>query len=104
MAFVTQYSKGVPRVINSLCDNALLLAFSEGSKTVEPHHIQEACSDLQLLSLSSTARQAIPAPAPTPPAAVAFDIPNTFREPPPKPSLWARWAGKLGLAADGQQL
>ena len=103
MAFVAQYSKGVPRVINSLCDNALLLAFSEGSQTVEAHHIQEACSDLQLLALSGAARKAIPAPAPTS-AAVVFDIPNCFREPPPKASLWTRWAGKLGLAANGQQL
>jgi len=45
---VAQASGGVPRLINSLCGSALLLAFAESSLTVEPAHVTEAASDLDL--------------------------------------------------------
>jgi len=110
LAFVAQYSKGVPRVINSLCDNALLLAFGEGMHTVEARHVQEASDDLELLRMSVPASRPVPAltpaltPGPAPAAAIQFDIPRSLREPEPRPSLIARWAGKLGLVANAQQL
>ncbi len=40
---------GVPRLINQLCDHALLLAFSGGRRQVQPGDIEEAWGDLQQL-------------------------------------------------------
>jgi general secretion pathway protein A len=42
------FSGGIPRVINAICDNALLIAFAEKSKEVRPEHIIEAAKDLAL--------------------------------------------------------
>lgn len=42
------FSGGIPRVINAICDNALLIAFAESSKEVRPEHIIEAAKDLAL--------------------------------------------------------
>jgi len=41
-------SRGIPRVINTLCDNALLLAFGAGIARIGPEHIQEVASDLDI--------------------------------------------------------
>ena len=45
---VSQFSAGIPRVINSICDNALLIAYAEGSKVVTKEHISEVSRDLRL--------------------------------------------------------
>jgi general secretion pathway protein A len=45
---VCQFSSGIPRVINSICDNALLIAYAGGSKVVTQEHINEASRDLRL--------------------------------------------------------
>jgi len=49
-------SRGIPRVINAVCDNALMLAFSNASSVVDERHVREAAGDLKL-----------DLPAPTPP-------------------------------------
>ncbi len=41
-------SRGIPRVINTLCDNALLLAYGAGIARIGPEHIQEVASDLDI--------------------------------------------------------
>ena len=48
VSMIALWSKGIPRLINSICDNALLLAFSDSSRAVLPSHIQEAVRDLDL--------------------------------------------------------
>jgi general secretion pathway protein A len=45
---VALYSKGIPRLINILCDNALLIAFAGSEKAVTAHMIREAADDLRL--------------------------------------------------------
>ena len=45
---VCQFSAGIPRVINSICDNALLIAYAEGSKVVTKEHVNEVSRDLRL--------------------------------------------------------
>jgi len=42
------YSKGIPRLINIICDNALLIAYSISQKVVSPQIIEEVARDLQL--------------------------------------------------------
>ena len=46
---VFQATGGVPRLMNQVCDHALLLAYVAGRKTIEPANIEEAWADLQQL-------------------------------------------------------
>jgi type II secretory pathway predicted ATPase ExeA len=46
---VFKATDGVPRLINQLCDHALLLAYVAGSRIVVPAQIEEAWADLQQL-------------------------------------------------------
>jgi general secretion pathway protein A len=41
-------SRGIPRVINTICDNALLVAFGAGTRRIEPRHVQEVVADLDI--------------------------------------------------------
>ena len=45
---IATYSKGTPRLINVICDNALLVAYSLNQKTVQVEVIEEVARDLQL--------------------------------------------------------
>ena len=45
---VHQLAGGIPRIINNICDNALLTGFSEGSHTVTPEIIRMVADDLDL--------------------------------------------------------
>ncbi|MGE0827385.1 MAG: ankyrin repeat domain-containing protein [Candidatus Binatia bacterium] len=46
---ITFYVQGIPRLINIVCDNALLLAYSLSQKTVSAEMIEEVSQDLGLL-------------------------------------------------------
>jgi hypothetical protein len=46
---VHRVTDGVPRLINQVCDHALVLAYADGRKQLEPAHIEEAWADLQQL-------------------------------------------------------
>ncbi len=46
---VYQATDGVPRLINQVCDHALLLAYAAGRRQLEAVHIEEAWADLQQL-------------------------------------------------------
>jgi len=48
MGYIAQWSTGIPRLVNVLCDNALVLAFAEGSTLVTPKYVAEVASDLEL--------------------------------------------------------
>ena len=45
---IAAWSLGIPRLINSICDNALLIAFSAATQTVDADLIREACVELDL--------------------------------------------------------
>jgi general secretion pathway protein A len=46
---IALYSKGIPRLINIFCDNALLIAFATSHKTVSADVIREVAGDLRLV-------------------------------------------------------
>ena len=50
VAKIAHYSKGIPRLINIICDNALLIAFAASQKIVSTHIIDEVARDLRLES------------------------------------------------------
>ena len=45
---IAEWSEGIPRLINSLCDTALLMAFSDGCLSVEVQHVTAAATNLSL--------------------------------------------------------
>ncbi len=46
---IYQATDGVPRLINQLCDHALLVAFVAGRRIIQPANVEEAWADLQQL-------------------------------------------------------
>jgi general secretion pathway protein A len=45
---IASYSKGIPRLVNIICDNALLIAYGDSKKRVSSEIIKEVARDLQL--------------------------------------------------------
>jgi len=46
---IARISEGIPRLINVVCDNALLAAFGEQSQMVEASHVNDSCVELDLI-------------------------------------------------------
>jgi len=109
--------------INSICDNALLLAFAEKAQVVSAAHILQAAADLDLAQPAAQATDkkktagmegkpvageakaagepppaATPQEPPLPMAKVPeIRVPAFFGSEPRPKTLWNRWAEKLGL-------
>src|SRR5258708_35594226 len=45
---VFQYSRGVPRLINTICENALVSAYAASMRSVSVQVVKEVCADLRL--------------------------------------------------------
>lgn len=55
MILIVRYSGGIPRVINNICENALISAFARHKKSITPDVIEEVANDLRLhVSRTST--------------------------------------------------
>lgn len=48
IALVAKASKGIPRLVNSICDNALLLAYAGGERQIGVGHLYQVLRDLDL--------------------------------------------------------
>ena len=48
VASIAQSTRGIPRLINVTCDNALIEAFADETAIVEARHVLGVCRDLQL--------------------------------------------------------
>jgi type II secretory pathway predicted ATPase ExeA len=48
MAAIASASGGIPRLVNSICDNALLLAYGEGDSSITAQHVRQVLRDLDL--------------------------------------------------------
>ncbi len=96
---ISQASQGIPRVINVICDNALMEAFGEESAAVEARHVIGACHDLHLAG--TTPPQAVPAARavePLPPVdGYSMKTLERYALSDSKPSLLTKLASKLGL-------
>ncbi len=70
---IFRYTGGIPRLINSLCDTALICAFVENKKTVTAKIIDEAVNELQWVPYHE--RVGIKALKNKPTSAIEFDSP-----------------------------
>ena len=57
MGQIAFYSAGIPRLINIICDNALLLAFAASTKKITPQMIDEVVRDMGLRKEIQTSDQ-----------------------------------------------
>jgi general secretion pathway protein A len=93
-------SQGVPRIVNVLCDNALLTAFAEEASLVEQHHVLAVCRELQFAERLPKRTEP---PSAVPPPAVGVPIVEVspmrtlarYETAVPRRSLLARLAGRL---------
>jgi general secretion pathway protein A len=106
VAQIAEWSTGIPRLVNVLCDNALMVAFGEGVSVVTPSHVAEVAADLDLrpasrrngrrpISLERPSGASATAPA-TPPVA-AFPSIERYAPETVRPSMLTRWAAKVGV-------
>lgn len=67
--WIAQESHGIPRNINNICYNSMLLAYNRRLRYVTPEIVKEAAAGLDIAALASHAnRVAETVPAPAPPA------------------------------------
>jgi general secretion pathway protein A len=74
---ITHYSNGIPRLVNVVCDNALVIASAASKKHVSAEMIEEVARDLKL-----TGRSGVKAEATTTDAKLQEDSKGEFRSAP----------------------
>lgn len=94
VSVIAAISRGIPRLINSLCENALTLACAEGLQSADRQHVAQAAADLRLDS--NLVREA-PIPI-SQNGAVLDSKPDPVQVPSHRRSALSRWAGRLGLS------
>jgi general secretion pathway protein A len=58
---IHRYSGGIPRIINNICDNALLTGYGESSQTVTPAIIKDVVEVLDLTSIEIVSENTVAA-------------------------------------------
>ena len=76
---VFSYSGGIPRLINTLCDNALISAFAAGLKEVSDTMVEEVATDLCLVKANACG-SAAPHPRPDAPGTTGEEAWREFSE------------------------
>lgn len=99
---ITRFSRGIPRLVNTLCDNALLLAYGEGIRSIDVAQVSEAAADLDLappMAVVATRNIVAAATGPKDLRSDLVSMPTLNRYTPPvkKRSLLDRWMGKRSL-------
>jgi general secretion pathway protein A len=110
ISIVASASRGIPRLVNSICDNALLLAFGSDQGWITAEHVGQVVRDLDLGNFTASvqwgkldrsapqARSEITAPvdngAPLP---SAFPTIERYSPPTPKPSLLMRLVSRFSF-------
>jgi hypothetical protein len=52
LAKIYEYSRGIPRIVNTLCENALVNAFARQQRSVTPDIVTEVANDFRLTTTS----------------------------------------------------
>jgi len=83
--YVATYSQGIPRYINTICDNSLLIACTEEKKIVTVEIVKEVAQDLQLLTTSHIHSE----PDSPPYQWETLPSVDVSQQPPPQPAVLA---------------
>lgn len=54
VSMIHRFSRGLPRLINTICENALIAGYGRKAKQISPEIIEEIAADFSLSSLSSS--------------------------------------------------
>jgi general secretion pathway protein A len=101
VSLIADLSRGIPRLINGLCDNALTLAFGQGCSAVELLHVQASASDLQLRLEPQPQEPAEQTDAPLITENVTVpDLELFHNGADSRSSLWTKWRGRLKLTPE----
>jgi general secretion pathway protein A len=111
VSIIAGASRGIPRLVNAICDNALLTAFGEATQVITGDHVRQVLRDLDIRDVPPEANPARVTPlrprsgfgppaAHAAAAAVPFSLPTIERYCPgtTKVGLMNRLAAKLNLA------
>ncbi len=79
MALIVKYSRGIPRIINNLCFNALSLGYAKGQKKIDESTFREAIADLNLETLGE--RRTAGSPGAPPPVSAHRPVKGAWEEP-----------------------
>lgn len=92
LMMVHYFSSGIPRLINTLCDNSLLAAYATGRQQVTVDIVEEAATDLRMRPARNT----------TPSNFDFFpgDSPSLSATPSDFPATQREWAGDTGSDTD----
>ena len=55
---IYEYSNGIPRVVNMICENAMVIGCAQQTHTIKPPIVEEVASDFHLKRARATARKA----------------------------------------------
>jgi general secretion pathway protein A len=101
VAHVARFSRGIPRLVNTLCDNSLLLAYGEDIRQIDVAQVSEAAHDLDLAPPMPvlTARNLVAASRPVSADVIAMPTLDRYAPTAQKRSLLSRWMGKRAVAA-----
>lgn len=97
---IFRFSRGIPRLINSICDNALLLAFAQQAPSVTPSMLLEVSGDLDLLGdlpepASSAAAVPVARGARVAVEGPSFKVLDSYGERKSTMNILSRWADKF---------
>lgn len=114
ITLIARASQGIPRLVNSICDNALVLAFASEELLITAGHIRQVLRDLDLGASEPTrsnTRRSIPQDFKSPPPREDMPQKRNGVSPAPilgladeaprpvKPPTEQRWADKLNLGS-----
>jgi len=99
VSFIAGASQGIPRLINGLCDNALTLAFGEGSSAVEARHVQSSAVDLHI-SPPAQLQAPVEPPSFLTPEPVSVPATAAYNGADSRTSLWTKWKGRVRLTPE----
>lgn len=80
---IWEFARGIPRLVNAVCDNALLVGYALGRQTIDAEVIGEVVADLTKID-APLELPPVPAAAPIP-AAAAAQAPRPVEVPPAAP-------------------
>jgi type II secretory pathway predicted ATPase ExeA len=89
VTLVHEYSHGIPRTINVMCDNALVTAMAKGRHSVEQETVLEVCGDFRLHRDAHALRPvAAVVPEAAPQAVAVEETPQPEEQAPPTRELF----------------
>jgi general secretion pathway protein A len=109
ISLITDASHGVPRLVNSICDNALLLAHSRADSWIIVDQVRHVLRDLDMLdslkhqcnaendARTNRGTERLDAAANESPSPLPLKRSETFPSPPSEAPFIMRWASRLNL-------